>query len=268
MKIIHISDLHFGMHDEHILAAFIQDIMAHKPDIMIISGDLTQRAKISQFKQFKEFFNQLPKPVFIVPGNHDIPLYNTLARLLYPFENYKRYVTPDLTVTFSNQDIRILGVNSVHPYYIKDGRLTHKLLLTIKQYFDNEDEKLNILFFHHNFDYLEGLHKPLENDQEFLYYLKDSAINIVCTGHLHYAHLGLIEKNNHYPCLVMHAGSLMCQRSKDGLNSYYILENNKQSCTINWRVFSEQRFMTKSVHYIDFAKQNALLKSVMQPTEI
>ncbi|WP_131782167.1 metallophosphoesterase family protein [Legionella gresilensis] len=267
MKIAHISDLHFGMHNKQILNAFMNDIAEHKPDAVIISGDLTQRAKAWQFEQFKDFINRLSALVLTVPGNHDIPLHNPIARLFFPFQNYKQYVTNDLTITYSNEEVRILGINSVNPYQVKDGQLSHKNLATITRYFDIQDTKLNILFFHHNFDYLEGLHKPLENDQEFLHYLKQSTVDIVCTGHLHYAHLGLIEKNDNYSCLVLHAGSMMCERSKDGLNSYYIIENNHQACRIHWRVFCENQFITRTIHHIDFSNKHALLESIMQPAE-
>ncbi|STX27698.1 3',5'-cyclic-nucleotide phosphodiesterase [Legionella beliardensis] len=265
MKIIHISDLHFGMHYPHILTAFLEEISTLKPDAFIISGDLTQRAKTHQYEELKKFLEQLPGTTFIVPGNHDIPLHNPLARLLYPFRNYKHYVTSDMPVTFTNSEIRVLGINSVNPYQIKDGELSHKTLEVITRYFDTQDNKLNILFFHHNFDYLEGLHKPLQNDQEFLKYLKQSTVHIVCTGHLHYAHLGLIEKDNQDSCLVLHAGSLMCMRSKDGLNSYYIIENDGLACRIHWRVFCDKQFLTRSIHTIDFTKKRALLESLMQP---
>ena len=253
MKIIHISDLHFGMHHEHIIDYFLMDLSAIKPDVILISGDLTQRAKTLQYKMFQSFLIKLQGVVCMVPGNHDIPLHDFFSRIFNPFEKYTSLVTPKLNAEFANTEIRILGVNSVNPFRIKDGKLTSKTLSHIKDYFSSSFNGLNVLFFHHNFDYLEGLHKPLENYQQFLTYLKDSPIDIVCTGHSHYANLTLIEKNNHQSCLILHAGSLLCKRSKDGLNSYYLIETKKNGCTIDWRVFKNKGFETLATQHIDFS---------------
>lgn len=254
MKIVHISDLHFGMHHEFIIQYFLDDISEIKPDIIIISGDITQRAKDEQYQMFQVFLKKLQGEVFIVPGNHDIPLHNFFARIFNPFEKYQTYISPELTAQFSNNSLRILGVNSVNPYRVKDGKFSSQTMQKIKKYFEPSFNGLSILFFHHNFDYLEGMHKPLENYQQFLRYLKESSIDIVCTGHSHYANVSLIEKNNHKLSLLLHAGSLLCKRSKDGLNSYYLLETKDKSCKINWRVLKENTFNTVNTQHIDFSK--------------
>ncbi len=261
MKIIHISDLHFGMHHHHIIDHFLNDVSTIKPDAILISGDLTQRAKTEQYTMFLSFLKKLTGVVCIVPGNHDISLHNIVSRMLTPFEKYTSLVSPNLSAQFENSIIRILGVNSVNPYRIKDGKLSSKTMSHIKQYFLSTSTRLNLLFFHHNFDYREGLHKPLENDQQFLSYLKESTIDIVCTGHSHYANVSLIEKNNHQPCLLLHAGSLLCKRSKDGLNSYYLVEAEKNHCTINLRVFNNNAFSTVTSHDIDFSQNYSTLLS-------
>jgi 3',5'-cyclic AMP phosphodiesterase CpdA len=254
MKIFHISDLHFGMHHKFIIKPFLDDLAAIKPDIILISGDLTQRAMDNQYKEFLSFLEKISIKVCLVPGNHDVPLFNFFTRMFYPFKQYTRYVSANLSAEFENNYVKILGVNSVNPYRIKDGKLSSKTLHYINDYFESSSKGLNILFFHHNFDYLEGLHKPLENYQQFLSYLKESSIDIVCTGHSHYAHISLFEKANQQPCLFLHAGTLLCQRSKDGLNSYYLIETKKKGCKIDWRVFKNNSFNTITAQDIDFSK--------------
>jgi 3',5'-cyclic AMP phosphodiesterase CpdA len=266
MKIIHISDLHFGMHNPQITTHFLEIIKNNPVDAVIISGDLTQRAQIEQYEQMKAFLHSLPKNTLIVPGNHDISLYNPLARFLIPFKNYHHYIAKDTSSHLETADVRILGINSVNPLSFKDGKLSSESLEKLPQYFSASDDRLNILFFHHNFDYLEGLHKPLENEQEFLFYLKQSSIDIVCTGHLHYAHMGLIEKNNQKSCLVLHAGSLQCLRTKDGLNSYYYFETKQKQITIYWQIFEQNKFVTRSQTTIDFALEHAVLQSQTRPS--
>ncbi|HGF0879987.1 TPA: metallophosphoesterase, partial [Legionella pneumophila] len=94
MKIIHISDLHFGMHQPKVLNAFLQETALDKPDIILISGDLTQRGLSYQYRELCSFINQLPAQTLSVPGNHDIPFYNVPARFIFPFRQYKRYINP------------------------------------------------------------------------------------------------------------------------------------------------------------------------------
>ncbi|WP_133128417.1 metallophosphoesterase family protein [Legionella nagasakiensis] len=254
MKIVHISDLHFGMHHDSIINAFLADMTNINPTITIISGDLTQRAKSEQYKQVQAFIKKLSGLVLTVPGNHDIPLWNIFSRLFHPFALYRTHVHAELDAAFENEEVRLLGVNSVMPYRIKSGQLASETLTYINNYFAHPFYGLNILFFHHNFDYMEGMHKPLKNYYQFLTYLKSSNIHIVCTGHLHYANASILEKNNHQPCLVLHAGSLCCQRSKDGLNSYYVIEIEHGHGKINWRVFNDSTFKTMTTHDINFFK--------------
>lgn len=254
MKIVHISDLHFGLNHEHIAKQFLIDIKQLKPALFIISGDLTHRAEKSQFADLKLFLDALPAPILIVPGNHDIPLYHLIRRLFKPFKNYERYIGNYYSHHFNNETMAILGINSVNPLQVKDGKLSSKNLLKIKSYFEEQQGKLNVLFFHHNFDCIEGLHKPLKNEQQFLKYLKDSAVHIVCTGHLHYAKLSFLTKNDGKPCLVLHAGSLLCTRTRDELNSYYVIDTDNQNCTVDWRVFNGEIFYCKEQYQIDFSK--------------
>lgn len=266
MKIVHISDLHFGMNHAHLIEAFCKDMEYINPAIIIISGDLTQRAKTYQFQLLQQFLKQLPGTILLVPGNHDIPL-NAFRRFLYPFNKYQQFIGDLYPPTYHNNAIRIIGVNSANPFYLKNGKLSSQTLNRVKDFFSSSSSELNILFFHHNFDNIHKLHNPLENEEEFFEYLKSSNIHIVCTGHLHHAHIGLIEKNNQYSSLILHAGSLCCTRSKDGLNSYYVINQNNFNCEIEWRVFNETQFELQSISQIDFSIKHAKLNGVLIPKE-
>lgn len=252
MRIIHISDLHFGMHNPEIIEPFFEDIALLKPEMIIISGDLTQRARPEQFQQLSGFLQRLPVPQLIVPGNHDIPIYNLFSRFINPFKRYTDYISPQLEVSFSNHEVNILGVNSVTPYRMKDGALSHKTLELIKNYFSADTEQLNILFFHHNLKYFSGMHHPLNNAEELIQYLKECPIHLVCTGHLHYANLQIFNKNQGLRCVLVHAGSAFCQRTANGKNSFYFINTDRLRCSIDWRVFANQGFLSHQIDTFDF----------------
>lgn len=263
MKIVHISDLHFGAHVEEISNHFIKEMERLNPDVILISGDLSQRAKSNQFMDIVVFIKSLSIPILAVPGNHDIPLWNSFARILYPFKNYNHFISPIIQTEFENNRLNIKGINSVNPYRIKDGRLKDEAFHSMSSFFNKSFDGLNLVFFHHNFDYLEGFHKPLENYEQFLSYLKDSPIHVVCTGHLHYAHANTVIKNDNKPCLILHAGSLMCRRTKDLVNSYYLLEVKKPlRCLIHWMVYKNEDFSPVLSYSIDLSKPHEKLLSV------
>lgn len=252
MRLAHISDLHFGMHHPDIIEAFIDDLTLLKPELIIISGDLTQRAKANQFQQLSEFLTRIKVPKLIVPGNHDIPLDNPLMRFFYPFKRYKTYISSELEASYENDEVNILGVNSATPYKVKDGVLSDETLSRITNHFSNKDTQLNILFFHHNLKYFSGMHHPLNNAEEFLEYLKESPIHLVCTGHLHYSNLHLIDKRQGATCVLLHAGSLSCQRTKDKNNSYYFIDTIQLQCFIQRRIYVNNVFSSAEGHALDF----------------
>src|SRR3954451_25066900 len=94
--IAHISDLHFGRTDEDVLEGLKHAIVESRPDIVVVSGDLTQRAKSHEFAEAKRFLEALPRPQIVVPGNHDVPLHNVVARWLTPLANFRRFISNDL----------------------------------------------------------------------------------------------------------------------------------------------------------------------------
>ncbi|WP_298623345.1 metallophosphoesterase [uncultured Legionella sp.] len=253
MRIIHISDLHFGMHKPALIDPFLEELVLLKPELIIISGDLTQRARKEQYQQLSAFLQQLIAPLLIVPGNHDIPLDNPFVRFLHPFKRFKEYVSPELGASYNDAEVNILGVNSATPYKLKDGTLSNKTLNRIKNHFSADSRQLNILFFHHNLKYFSGMHHPLSNAEEFLDYLKISPIHIVCTGHLHYSNLKLIRKKQNTHCALLHAGSLFCSRTRDGKNSFYFINTEQLRCSIERRVFVNNSFASEHIYSLDFS---------------
>ncbi|KTD51608.1 3',5'-cyclic-nucleotide phosphodiesterase [Legionella quinlivanii] len=252
MKIIHISDLHFGLHRQEIIHGFLIEAAAIQPEIIIISGDLTHRARSEQFRDLKAFISRLPGKILIVPGNHDVPAFDLIQRFLTPFDKYRHFISNSMEVSYENESVRILGLNSVNPYSIKDGKLSSDSLKKIETYFSEAANKLNILFFHHNFQHFEGLHRPLSNTSEFIKSLKKSAVHLICTGHLHYANVSFLEKNDQESFALLHAGSLSCQRTCDDRNSFYLIEIESGECTIELRAYEPNRFNRKEIHYYRF----------------
>ena len=82
--LVHLSDLHFGRIDRALLSPLARRVLALRPDLVVVSGDLTQRAKSAEFRDARRFLDTLPAPLLVVPGNHDIPYYNVFQRFFQP----------------------------------------------------------------------------------------------------------------------------------------------------------------------------------------
>ena len=112
MKILHISDLHFGHHDPALAEGFAEDINAQKPDLVVASGDFTQIGTKEEFEQAREFLDKLTAPVFAVPGNHDVPAVNILRRFLNPYGLYKKYIARDLEPFLEMDGVVLIGMRT------------------------------------------------------------------------------------------------------------------------------------------------------------
>jgi 3',5'-cyclic AMP phosphodiesterase CpdA len=128
--IAHLSDIHFGRIDLRAAEGLVSDLAARDPSLVVVSGDLTQRARVGQYRQAAEFLKRLPKPQLIVPGNHDIPLYNVIRRFRSPLKGYCTHITSDLTPVYRDEEMLVIGVNTVRPFtfslrgFWKDGRIS------------------------------------------------------------------------------------------------------------------------------------------------
>src|ERR1700704_802293 len=122
--LVHLSDLHFGRVDEQLIGPLIAAVTEANPDLVAVSGDLTQRARSHQFREARAFLDSLPKPQIVVPGNHDVPLHNVLTRFLQPLHKYRRYITDDLQPFYHDKEIAVLGVSTARSLTIKGGRIS------------------------------------------------------------------------------------------------------------------------------------------------
>ncbi len=123
--LLHISDVHFGpKHLDDRAAAVLALVRDRRPDYVVISGDLTQRAKPHQFAAAKRFVEAIPCPTIAVPGNHDVPLYRFWERAFSPFGAWRRHFSPELEPHVVDDEVCIVGVNTAFNRTLTGGRIT------------------------------------------------------------------------------------------------------------------------------------------------
>jgi 3',5'-cyclic AMP phosphodiesterase CpdA len=229
--LIHISDIHFGRVDYAIVERLHEKITELAPDLMIVSGDLTQRARSKQFVEARNFLKSLPQPQIVVPGNHDIPMHNVFARFITPLEKYKKYITENLQPFFADAEIAVIGINTARSLTVKDGRINDRQIAAIRERMcELDDRMLKAVVTHHPFDLPEGFHESdiVENANRAIPQLADCGADVFFSGHLHVSHVAHTAKRYHLDsgrnALVIQAGTATSTRGRGEANSFNVVE--------------------------------------------
>lgn len=225
-RIAHLSDIHFGAHDPTIVAATVAWLDSHRPDLVIISGDLTQRAKVEQFRQASEYLKAIRAtgcPTLVVPGNHDVPLYDVIRRFGAPLDRYKKYISPDLCPWFENDEVAVLGINTARSLTIKDGRISHDQMAMLRDRFASVSlAKTRILVTHHPLFAMpiaeEGaLSEAVGRHDAAIEAVADAGVHLALAGHFHrtYAEAALKMVESAGSVLVVQAGTATSTRLRN-----------------------------------------------------
>jgi 3',5'-cyclic AMP phosphodiesterase CpdA len=125
--VLHISDTHFGTERPAVMAALLRLARAQAPDVLVVSGDITQRARGAQFAAARTYIDALAVPRSIVlPGNHDIPLFDLAARLFRPYARYASAFGPQLEPELECEDVLVIGVNTTRAARHKHGEVSRE----------------------------------------------------------------------------------------------------------------------------------------------
>lgn len=228
--IIHLSDLHFGRVDRTLLEPLRRAIAALVPDVLVVSGDLTQRARPEEFRQARAFLDTLPQPRIVVPGNHDVPLYNLVQRFLRPLSNYRRYISENVEPSLLDQEIAVVGVNTARSLTFKGGRIGEDQVERVRAKLCSLPETIvKIVVTHHPFDVpptSAGGHivgrAPMAMEM-----LAGCGADILLAGHLHLSHTGDTTERyriHGFAALIVQAGTATSTRSRGEVNAFNVLK--------------------------------------------
>lgn len=230
-KIVHLSDVHFGTADLAVAELVVEKTNALAPDVVVVSGDLTQRAKSVEFQQAKAFLDRLPKPQIVIPGNHDIPLHNVFDRFFRPLDKFRRYISDDLRPVFIDDEIAIVGVNTARSMTIKGGRINNEQIEDIRSKLCGlNDKMLKIVATHHPFDLPEGMDEDdiVGRAEHAMPRISDCGGDVFLSGHLHVSNIETTAKRykleNGRTALVIQAGTATSVRVRGEVNSFNVLE--------------------------------------------
>jgi 3',5'-cyclic AMP phosphodiesterase CpdA len=236
-RIVHISDLHFGALDPATLDPLRDAVAGLGPALIVVSGDLTQRARPAQFEAAKAFLRTLAAPrVLCVPGNHDVPLWNLLRRTLAPLRHYRRHIDAELYPTWIDDEVALIGINTARSATIANGRVNHRQLQRIARFLDAEAEgRCRIVVAHHPFALPEDSREQrVGRSRRSLAALVDARVDLLLTGHRHRPWVRALEPGP----LTIHAGTATSARRRGEPNSFMVLDLSARQARIerwDWR---------------------------------
>jgi len=270
IKILHISDLHFGPPYRPMVGEALLSIAeALSPDFIAVSGDLTQRAKRDQFEAARKFIDQLPDvPKVVVPGNHDVPLYRIPERLAQPHGLYSEIIHPELNPVLEMPGAIIQGLDTTAPTRAITNRRIYnrQLALCAETFRQAPPSKMRIIVAHHPFIPAPDTRKSraMQKSKRALDTLIDLNVELILGGHLHSSYVGssfdfLSSRKHERGIIIAQAGTSTSSRGLGkelGRNSFNFIEIDDRSVVVsNYLYFESLREFRKfSMHTLPRAK--------------
>ena len=251
-RLVHLSDLHFGAHDERLVAAVETCVNDLNPDLVVISGDFTQRARTEQFKEACEFLERLQHAgheVLGVPGNHDVPLYDVLRRFLSPLARYRRFIDDSLCPFVELPGIAVLGINTARSLTFKDGRINDDQVAFIRDTFSRTPkEAFRILVTHHPLFALtvgDEITPAIGRQELALDAIQDAGVDMLLAGHNHHAstHSASDLVTRAGGALVVQAGTATSTRIREQEQSFNTIDVADAAVTITVNAWKGGRFV-------------------------
>lgn len=232
IRLAHLTDLHFGRIDRRLVEPLREALIDARPDVVVISGDLTMRAREREFREAVEFVESLPSPCFLVPGNHDIPSGHVVERLMDPFRRWRRHFGAELEPTLVDDRLALVGVNSVRRASWRlnwsHGRIGRRHLARIEKRLDAlPDGAMRVVVCHHPFFAPDPdlHHKVLRRSDDALRIFRRHGVRLVLAGHLHRAFVhDLSDQDGGAPLLVVHGGTSFSTRLRGEANAFNLIE--------------------------------------------
>ncbi len=259
--LMHISDLHAGSpFNPRVADQLAREAHDLHPDLLVISGDLVQRADFpAQWATITEYLRILPEPRLIIPGNHDVPLFNPLARLFRPLDVYRRYITPDLNPVFERPGLAVVGGNSAHGLTVDGGYVSRAQRETMERAFARwPDGVCKVAVLHHGVVRPPGCERRsiIRNADDVIRMLDRSGVELLLCGHHHVAYVGTtrdVRPDLQHGTIIVQSGTSTSRRvrhGEHGRNSYNVITIEDGVIRIRQHLYREdtRRYVASAEH--------------------
>jgi 3',5'-cyclic AMP phosphodiesterase CpdA len=252
--IAHISDVHFGRVDPPIAEALADDLHQLQPSLLVVSGDLTQRGRAGQYRAARDYLARLPQPQLVVPGNHDIPLFDIVRRFFFPLHRYRHFITRDLRPIVQDEEMLVLGINTARSFvpdlqaFWKGGKVSEEQLLDLELRVCSVPASIfKVIVTHHPFLPAPGeAHSDVvQKPARALAMFEQCGVDMLLAGHLHLNYTGEIREHHAQvkrSMISVHAGTATSTRHRGEPNSFNWITIDPPHVTIEVRTWDGHRF--------------------------
>jgi 3',5'-cyclic AMP phosphodiesterase CpdA len=257
MRLVHISDLHFGAVNPNLPEALRNAIMTAKPEVLVISGDLTQRGRIQEFQEAKAFLDSIPLPQLVVPGNHDVQgSWTFWDRFIRPFSRYRRIIDRTMEPVWCSPGLFMVGTNSARPagWYLdwSRGRLSrYQMARLVSLGSEADPNALRVLVVHHPPAAPPGgtPRHLIGRLREFSEAVNHAGIDLVLSGHFHISYAQALELKGDpdtRSCVLSSVSTATSHRLKGEPNGFHIIDGDAKNLLIqdwawNGKNYQERR---------------------------
>ena len=192
-RLLHFSDVHFGAEDQAATAAALEFAHACPRDLVLVTGDVTQMGYQAEFEAAAAWLKAMPEPLFVVPGNHDTPYWDLMARLFWPWRRYEQVIGhPAVDHAFVAGDLAVRGVNTARAAQARgnwskgviDLEQTRRAAAALEA---APRGALRIIACHHPL--IEMIGAPVTGDvrrgREAALIFAEHGVDLIATGHVH-----------------------------------------------------------------------------------
>lgn len=241
--LLHISDLHFGRVPHGMPEALLAAADQIRPDVVVVSGDLTQRARPHQFRAARRFLDELPAPALVVPGNHDVPLWDVARRLFAPLARYHRLVSTDRWPEYVGDEVAVLGVNTARGLVFKGGRLSRPQMDALCARLASLPRRaLKLLVMHHPLVHPQTWpgRESVHASERRLGELQACGVDVLLAGHLHLGWSAAHPVGG--SVLLVQAGTATSTRERGEPNSYNLVGLRASHVSVEVRAWDGRGF--------------------------
>jgi 3',5'-cyclic AMP phosphodiesterase CpdA len=273
--LLQISDLHAGApFRPDVAEALRQQAHELRPDLLVVSGDLVQRAVFpGQWRTIKSFLSELPHPQLIVPGNHDVPLFDGFSRIFTPLRYYQHHISPELNPIFEQPGLAVVGGNSAHGLTVDGGYVGRRQRAALEHIFNRYgSDRCKVAVLHHPIIAPPGFNitrRIMSNARATLELFERCGVELYMCGHVHFSYVDFVAHRNgiedamatqHHGIVISQSGTTTSRRGRGtdrAKNSFNLIEIDEQHIRIYPHFFDPDTQRFALTHEHSFQRRHA-----------